>query len=1282
MLGPQESNSASFTFTLNDALETVAAVDPSTTLLEYLRRRGLTGTKEGCNEGDCGACTVVLVDRDVKGRRAYRAVNSCIMPLPSVAGREIYTVEGLARGGALHPVQQALVTHQGSQCGFCTPGFVMSMFEGYYRPEVREPWQIADQLAGNLCRCTGYRPIRDAMAHAIEQRPADAHDRFAQALERPTATLPAIDYRHGGARFVRPTSLHALFEIIAATPSVQLVAGATELGVYHNKLGRDFPLLVSTDAIPELRRIETTPEAYLVGGAATLTDLEQALGDDLPLLHKMLAVFASRQIRNRATLAGNLATASPIGDMAPVLLALDAELVLASQSRERRVAIADFFVSYRQTALAAGEIICQIIIPRTTVARDHRRLVDSFKVSKRRELDISIVAAAFVLDTDAQNIVRRARLAYGGVAPMPMRALGVEAFLLGKPLDEATMRAVRPVLLDAFAPISDLRASAEFRRALIATLFEKLVRGSRSAAQDARPDFSKSERFGKTSLVTGPGRDLAHESTVGHVTGRAQYVDDTAKVRPMLEVWPVYAPCAHGRVRTLDVTVARAMPGIAAVLTAADVAGTNDVGAIRHDEPLFATDEILFHGQTVALVVGESYDACRRAAKAVVLEVDELPAILSIEEAERQGSFHSAPHRISRGEIDTALAGAKHRLSGTLTLGGQDHFYLETHAAFADPGDDGDMHVVASTQHPSETQAVVARVLGLRRHQVVVQSPRMGGGFGGKETQANTYAAMVALAAHITGKPVRLMLDRDLDMTLSGKRHPFLARYEVGFDSEGHLEALRAELISNGGWALDLSEAILDRALFHVDNAYYVPHLEVTGRVAKTHMVSFTAFRGFGGPQGMLVIEEALDRIARTLGIDPAVVRERNLYGDEGEQATTHYGQLIEDNRIGPMWRALADEAELKARRKAVTAFNAKSDDIKRGLAVTPVKFGISFTATFLNQAGALVNIYADGTVQVNHGGTEMGQGLYTKILGIAMRELGLPAERIRVMKTQTDKVPNTSATAASSGADLNGAAVRNACVSLRERLAPIAASLIAERHGLGITPERLRFADGAVGPVDDASKAVSFEDVTAAAYVRQVSLSSAGFYRTPGIGYDRVAGKGRPFYYFAFGVAATEVEVDGLSGMKRIRRVDILHDVGDSLNPAIDRGQIEGGFLQGVGWLTGEELSWDAQGHLLTHSASTYQVPAFSDAPAELHVRLLDGAENANVVHGSKAVGEPPFMLAISVREALRDAIAAFGSVEGPLDLPVPATHEAIFHAVQARRGPSAKPTPTEGER
>lgn len=755
------------------------------------------------------------------------------------------------------------------------------------------------------------------------------------------------------------------------------------------------------------------------------------------------------------------------------------------------------------------------------------------------------------------------------------------------------------------------------------------------------------------------GQPVPHESARGHVTGEALYADDMLDRFPrLLHAWPVLAPHAHAKLLRLDASEAMKEPGVCDTLTSTDVPGENDTGAARHDEPVFPA-EIVFHQQPVAWVLGETLEAARLGAARVTAKYEPLPAIVTMEEAIAAGSFHSNPVRITRGNAEAALQASPHQLEGELTIGGQEHFYLETQCSLAWLDETGGVMVESSTQHPSETQEIVARVLGVARHRVTVQCLRMGGAFGGKEVQANPYAAVAALGVWKTRRPVRVRLPRVLDMALTGKRHPFLARFHAGFDHDGRIQALKLALYSDGGWSLDLSEPVLARALFHSDNAYFLPAVEATGLICKTHKTSQTAFRGFGGPQGMVVIEDILDRVARTLEIPADVVRERNFYR-EGQ--STHYGQPVKDaERISRIWTQLKESSSFEARRREVERHNGTHPHRKRGLAMTPAKFGISFTATLFNQAGALVLIYKDGSVQLNHGGTEMGQGLHTKIRQIAAESLGVEEAAIRMMPTSTGKVPNTSATAASAGSDLNGAAVVDACTQLKTRLTPVAAGL------LGVDAAELRFSGGMVSA---GAKSVPFARVIEAAYQQRIALFAQGYYRTPEIHYDPKTMQGRPFYYFAYGAAVSEVEVDGFTGEYRLLRSDILQDTGESISPLVDRGQIEGGFAQGVGWLTLEELVWNSDGRLMTNGASTYKLPSWAELPDEFRVDFLTRAAEPGVVFGSKAVGEPPLMLAISVREALRDAIAAFGpGAGGVVALDSPATPERVFWAVQKRK-------------
>jgi xanthine dehydrogenase large subunit len=713
------------------------------------------------------------------------------------------------------------------------------------------------------------------------------------------------------------------------------------------------------------------------------------------------------------------------------------------------------------------------------------------------------------------------------------------------------------------------------------------------------------------------------------------------------------------------------------VLTADDVPGLNDAGE-KHDEPLFPS-EVMYYGHAVCWVLGETLEAARQGADAVEADYQPLPALITVHDAIRAGSYQGHPRTVSRGNAAAALEQAAYRFSGELEIGGQEHFYLETQAALALVDENGQIFVQSSTQHPSETQDIVAHVLGLSAHHVTVQCLRMGGGFGGKEFQPHGLAAVAALGATLTGRPVSLRLNRTQDITMTGKRHPFFATWEAGFDEQQRLCALRATLTSNGGWSLDLSEPVLARALCHIDNAYWIPDIEVHGRVAKTNRASNTAFRGFGGPQGMIVIEDILGRCAPRLGIEPDELRHRNFYAPG--QATP-YGQPVRHaERLEAIWSILLERSDFARRQAEVAAFNVTHQDAKRGLAITPVKFGISFNLTAFNQAGALVHVYKDGSVLINHGGTEMGQGLHTKMIQVAATALGVPMHLVRLAPTRTDKIPNTSATAASSGADLNGGAIKNACDQIRERLATVAAGQ------LGVHSDDVRFADGVVTGIGFHDHQIAWADLVHDAYYQRVQLWAAGFYRTAGLHWDSERMQGEPFKYFAYGAAASEVEVDGFTGAYRLRRVDIVHDVGDSLSPLIDLGQIEGGFVQGVGWLTLEELLWDetdgpTRGRLSTQAASTYKIPSFSEMPEQFNVHLFERATESGVVYGSKAVGEPPLMEAFSMREALRQAVAAFGPAGWSVSLASPATPEAVYWAIEAARdtaraGQPAGPAP-----
>ncbi|MDP2505896.1 MULTISPECIES: xanthine dehydrogenase molybdopterin binding subunit [unclassified Oceanobacter] len=764
-------------------------------------------------------------------------------------------------------------------------------------------------------------------------------------------------------------------------------------------------------------------------------------------------------------------------------------------------------------------------------------------------------------------------------------------------------------------------------------------------------------------IVTGGvGKPSRHESAVAHVSGSARYVDDMIEPGNCLHAAVIRSTIAAGQITRLDLAAVRNSPGVVAVMTVEDVIGHTDIGPVFPGDPLMTSTEVKFMGQCIAVVAATTELAARRAAQLAVVEYQQQTPLLDPREALAQSRLVRPSHSMKRGDLAAAMATASHILEAEQAVGGQEHFYLEGQVSLAMPAEDGGMLVYTSSQHPSEVQKLVAEVLDVPLNRITVDMRRMGGGFGGKESQAGQWACLAALLATRTGRAVKMRLPRQDDMVMTGKRHPFANRYRIGIDPDGQLLAAELEVIGNCGNSADLSDAIVDRAMFHADNAYYLPAAQIDGHRAFSNQVSHTAYRGFGGPQGMMIIERAMDDIARKVGQDPLTIRKRNLYGTPEHKpdcTVTPYHQTVEHNSLPDIIEQLEQSSDYWQRRSAITAWNKTSPVLKRGLALTPVKFGISFTLQHLNQAGALIHIYTDGSIQVNHGGTEMGQGLHTKVGQIVAQTLGVSLDSIQVTATRTDKVPNTSPTAASSGTDLNGKAAQNAALILKQRLVDF---LAADK---GVPAEAIVFANGQVFWAEGMS--MSFAELAEAAYVSRVSLSTTGYYRTPKIHYDRHTASGRPFFYFANGAAVSEVVIDTLTGEYKVCQVDILHDVGQSINPAIDRGQIEGGFIQGMGWLTTEELVWHDDGRLLSNSPATYKIPAIGDTPPVFNVRLFEQANNEATVYNSKAVGEPPFMLAISVWSALRDAISSLSDYQLSPDLDTPATPERVLDAVMA---------------
>jgi xanthine dehydrogenase large subunit len=764
-------------------------------------------------------------------------------------------------------------------------------------------------------------------------------------------------------------------------------------------------------------------------------------------------------------------------------------------------------------------------------------------------------------------------------------------------------------------------------------------------------------------------QQIPHESASLHVTGEALYVDDLPSSPSLLVGRVVYSPHAHARIVSYDLTEAKKAPGVAAVLCARDIPGHNQMGPVVKDEPCLASEEVTFVGQAVFLIAAKTDAQCRVAEKLIDITYEQLHPILTIDEAIAASNALGPARTMQRGDVEVAIRSAAHVIEGELRTGAAEHWYLESQVSLSVPAEGDEMAVYCGSQHPSETQTLVAEVLGVKKKDVVVEVRRIGGAFGGKETQGNHVACWSALLARASGCPVKIRLFRDDDMIMTGKRHRFLTRYQAGFDDNGVLQAVKIELNSDAGAATDLSFAIMERAMFHSDNAYFVPHMSVVARVWKTNLPSNTAFRGFGGPQGMAAMETIIDRTARYLHKDASEIRSKNFYGLDSRN-TTHYGQLVENNRLHRIFDQLMQSSEYSSRRKVVQDYNVAHEFTKKGIAITPVKFGISFTTTFLNQAGALVNIYNDGTVLVNHGGTEMGQGLHTKIQQIAAAELGISIGRIRVSATNTSKVPNTSATAASSGTDMNGAAVKNAIDTLKGRIAGCVTEMFNEKGTTQPTlADDIRFENDRIFDTKHPERSIGFVEAISQMVLRRVSLSSTGYFRTPGIGWDREKGVGTPFRYYAFGMAVSEVLVDTLTGAMTLLRTDILHDAGDSINPAIDIGQIEGGYVQGVGWCTTEEIKWDSAGNLLTHSPDTYKIPTATDIPADFRVRLLEDANNPNAIHGSKTVAEPPFMLGLSTWLAIKDAVSAVANHEIEPEFSLPGTNEVILLSIEGLR-------------
>ncbi|RKU43313.1 hypothetical protein DL546_002359 [Coniochaeta pulveracea] len=1331
-------------FYLNGTRVVLDEIDPEVTLLEYLRGIGLTGTKLGCGEGGCGACTVVVSQYNPTTQQIYHAsVNACLAPLASIDGKHVITIEGIGNTKKPHPAQERLAKGNGSQCGFCTPGIVMSLYALLRNNDAPTEHDVEEAFDGNLCRCTGYRPILDA-AHTfavkggagcgkstanggsgccmeknggggcgevddsqpikrftppgfIEYNP-DTELIFPPHLKK--HEFRPLSFGNKRKRWYRPVTLQQLLEIKKVYPNAKIIGGSTETQIEIKFKALQYPVSVFVGDIAELRQYEFKEDHVEIGANIVLTDLEklslkaiehygEVKGQVFAAIHKQLKYFAGRQIRNVGTPAGNLITASPISDLNPVLMAADAVLIAKSADATTELPMADFFTGYRKTALPADAVLASIRIP---ITKEKGAFFRAYKQAKRKDDDIAIVTSALHVQLDGGGVVEKANLVYGGMAPFTVAAKKAGAFLTGKRFAEletleGTMNALEEDFNLSFGVPGGM---ASYRKSLALGFFYRfyheamLALGKEEAAdKEAVDELERDVSTGyndKEAAVAYQqetvGKANNHVAALNQVTGQAVYTDDIPVQKNELYGCLVLSTKAHAKILSVDYAPALDIPGVVDYVDHKDMpsAAANRWGAPHFQEMFLAEDEIFTTGQPIALILATSAAKATEGARAVKVEYEELPAVFSIEEAIEQESFFKYFREIKKGDAEGAFKNSDYVFSGIARMGGQEHFYLETNACIAIPKPEfGEMEIFSSTQNPNEAQAYAARVCNVQANKVVVRVKRLGGGFGGKESRSIQLSSILALAAQKTGRPVRCQLTREEDMVTSGQRHPFMGKWKVGVNKDGKIQALDCDVFNNGGWSWDLSAAVCERAMSHIDNCYNIPNVHIRGRICKTNTMSNTAFRGFGGPQGMFIAETYMSEVADRLGMSVDKFREINMYKP---LELTHFNQSLTDWHVPLMYKQVIEESDYFARRKAAEEFNAAHKWRKRGLALIPTKFGISFTALWFNQAGALVHIYHDGSILVAHGGTEMGQGLHTKMTQIAAEALHVPLEQVFISETSTNTVANASATAASASSDLNGYAIANACDQLNERLQPY-------REKLG--PD------------------ATMKELAHAAYFDRVNLSAQGFYKTPEIGYTWGENTGKMFFYFTQGVTAAEVEVDTLTGSWTCLRADIKMDVGRSINPAIDYGQIEGAFIQGLGLFTMEESLWlrsgPMAGNLFTRGPGAYKIPGFRDIPQDFRVTLLKGVEweDLRTIQRSRGVGEPPLFMGSAVFFAIRDALvaarrqygveAAVGKEGGEdgnglLRLESPATNERIRLACKDPIVERARVMPKEGEK
>uniref|UniRef100_A0A3Q3WWD0 Uncharacterized protein n=1 Tax=Mola mola TaxID=94237 RepID=A0A3Q3WWD0_MOLML len=1310
------SSSNQLIFFINGKKVVDKNADPEEVLLGFLRRKvGLTGTKYGCGSGGCGACTVMVsrYDRN-QSKVVHFAANACLLPVVTLHGAAVVTVEGVGSTKAkLHPVQERIAKAHGSQCGFCTPGMVMSMYALLRNKPQPTMEDIREALGGNLCRCTGYRPIIDGFKTFCESESSgccqngggkccldtqtikSGESDLSQELFPTDGLLPldpsqhlifppelmmmekkdhqdALYFQGEKVALVAPFKLSHLLRLKAEHPSAPLIVGNTTIGPKMLLKGVHHPLVIYAGRVAELGAVTWGKNGVTVGAACSLSTLQKEMEEALVeaeeeksrgyrALLQTLQCLAGKQIRNMATVGGNLLSANPKYDLSSVLAVLDCTLHIASKDGMKSIPFDEkLFTGFGETALRPDEVLLSINIPYTKPWE----FVAAHRQAQRREFAFSFVNAGMkVVMKEGSDIVESLNIYYGGVGSTLVKPRQTCQQLVGRSWGEDLFSDACRILKEEVDVSPSIHGGrAEYRKTLCISFFFKFymqvlqeIKGRvdvdfpqeylsalkpfKNEVPQGRQSFQLvSEAQTSNDTV---GRPSMHQSAFQQATGEARYYDDLPPVQGELFIFMVTSTRAHAKILNIDPSEALNMPGVVTFLSAGDVPGANRRLWFNNPEELFAEEEVLCVGQIIGAVVAEGREQARRAAQKVQVTYQDLqPVFFTIEDAIKHESYFEPKRKVERGEVDEALKDAEHILEDEIYMGGQEHFYIETQGMIAVPkGENDEMDLFMATQHAAFNQELVGMALGVDSNRITCHVKRLGGSFGGKVMKTAVLSAITAVAAHKTGRPVRCCLERGDDMLITGGRHPFLGKYKVGYNSDGTIVAADITYYSNAGCTLDESMFIMEKAILHMDNGYKIPNLRGHGIVCKTYLPSYTAFRGFGGPQGLMVMENILHEVAVRCSLPPEKVREINMYREE--LCYTHHKQPFCPTNMVRCWGECLEQANYQDRHRAVQLFNSSNRWKKRGIAAIPLKFGIGFSKGFYNQGAALVNIYKDGSVLVSHSGTDMGQGINTKAIQIASRALNVPMSNIFIKDTCTGNVPNAAPSAASFGTDAVGMAIKDACEKLMKRLQPL-----MEKN-----PQN------------------TWKQWVNDAFFEKISLSATGFYTGPPTDVDWEKGEGQAYYYFTFGACCSEVEIDCLTGDHKNIRTDIVMDIGKSINPALDIGQVEGGFVQGLGLYTIEELQFSPDGVLMTRGPSQYKVPALCDIPAELNVHLLANVENPNAIYLSKGIGEPPIFFGSTIFFAIKVAIAAARKERGLGDtfpLSSPATAEKIRMACQ----------------